>query len=275
LFTPYHDVRLPRSNSGTRSVMIIHDTCLAEFPGLYPRRVRTYYLAMLAVNLRRAAHILTDTEASRAAILKRYAVAPQRISVLPSAASPDFDPEHVDRAALQEVRARYRGLHMLFYPSGSDARKNIGRLLDALGLLLAAGEEWRLVATGSKDPAWSQQLAKVPAAITQRVEFLGRLDERAVQTYYAAADVVVYPTLCEGFGRLCLEAMRMGAPLACSDIPVLREPLDVAAIAAGIRKAREQGRSQPQRDPRFDAEPVAQAFVSLMDDMLPAEPTHA
>ena len=278
LVSPYHDVRLPRPATGTRSVMMVHDTCLEDLPDLYPRRVRLYYLYMLAVNLPRAAHILTLTEASRDSILRHYNVAHEQLSVVPSAVTLDFAPENVDPAMVAEARARYGGSRVLFYPSGSDARKNIGRLVDAFGLLLANGEEWRLLLTGENDPGWGRHLLNLPEATRKRIEFLGRLDERAVQTYYAAADVVVYPTLCEGFGRLCLEAMRMGAPLACSDIPVLHEvagaypeyfdPLDVAAIAAAIRKACAQGRRPPQRDTRFDADPVARRFVALMDRVL-------
>jgi len=278
LVSPYHDVRLPQASSGTRSVMMVHDTCLEDLPDLYPRRVRLYYLYMLGVNMSRAAHILTLTRASRDAILRHYDVAPKRLSVLPSAVTLDFGPENVDPAAVAEARTRHGRSRILFYPSGSDARKNIGRLLEAFALLLANSEDWGLLVTGDNDPGWSRHLVNVPEATRKRIEFLGRLDERAVQTYYAAADVVVYPTLCEGFGRLCLEAMRMGAPLACSDIPVLHEvaggypeyfdPFNIGAIADAICRARNKGRRPPQRDSRFDAEPVARAFVSLMDGIV-------
>jgi glycosyltransferase involved in cell wall biosynthesis len=275
MFTPYHDVRLPRPATGVRSVMMVHDTCLQDLPGMYPPRVRLYYLHMLGLNLRRAAHILTLTQASRASVLRHYQVAPERLSVLPTAVTLDFGPENVDPKTVREVQARHGNCRLLFYPSGSDARKNIARLLEAFDLLLADGEDWRLITTGSNDAAWSAHLAKAAPRARDRVEFAGRLEERTVQTYYAAADVVVYPTLCEGFGRLCLEAMRMGTPLACSDIPVLHEvaggypeyfdPLDVRAIAGAIRRARDKGRRSPQRDNRYDAEPVVRAFVSLMD----------
>src|SRR4051812_48537180 len=32
MFTPYHDVRLPRRATGVRSVMMLHDTCLQDLP---------------------------------------------------------------------------------------------------------------------------------------------------------------------------------------------------------------------------------------------------
>jgi glycosyltransferase involved in cell wall biosynthesis len=52
------------------------------------------------------------------------------------------------------------------------------------------------------------------------------------------------PTRAEGFGLPVVEAMRRGVPVACSDIPVLREvggdvpvyfdPHDPAAVAAAV-----------------------------------------
>jgi len=61
------------------------------------------------------------------------------------------------------------------------------------------------------------------------------------------AACLAFPTLGEGFGLPVLEAMRRGVPVACSDIPVLREvggdvaryfpPADAAAAAAAIAAA--------------------------------------
>ena len=63
---------------------------------------------------------------------------------------------------------------------------------------------------------------------------------------HAHAAAVVYPSLYEGFGIPCVEAMACGAPLAasnvaslpeiCGDAAVLFDPLDPDAIADGIRR---------------------------------------
>ena len=63
---------------------------------------------------------------------------------------------------------------------------------------------------------------------------------------YRTAAAVVYPSLYEGFGMPCLEAMACGAPVAasnvaslpevCGDAAVYLDPASVESIADAIRR---------------------------------------
>ena len=106
-----------------------------------------------------------------------------------------------------------------------------------------------------------------------------------IKAHYAAAHAVIYPTLCEGFGRPCLEAMLTGAPIACSDLAVLREvagdyahyfdPYEPRSIAAATLAAMASGRRGPRRDARFELGAVAGNFTALMDRLLAEVPLRA
>jgi glycosyltransferase involved in cell wall biosynthesis len=54
---------------------------------------------------------------------------------------------------------------------------------------------------------------------------------------YAGAEAFVFPSLYEGFGLPVVEAMSCGAPVVCSDIPVLREVAGDAALYFDPRDA--------------------------------------
>jgi glycosyltransferase involved in cell wall biosynthesis len=281
VFSPYHDVRLPH---GIPSAMMVHDTCLSDMGHLYPWQIRAYYRAMLNVNLGRARHVLTVSESSRACILARFAFPAERVTVVPNTLEPDFLEAPDDPAHIGEIRAHQTAGLRLLYPSGAEYRKNVPRLLKALELLVGRGLEPHLWVTGMRDAGWERALASCSQLLHARLHFLGRLSLADLRTHYLASDSVVYPSFCEGFGRVCLEAMELGVPIACSDLPVLREvageyptyfsPRDVDQMADSIAASAAQGRREPHHEPRFHRAAVAQLFVHTMDRIISAECGH-
>lgn len=272
LFTPYHDVRLPR---GIPSVMMVHDTCLSDLPDVYPFRIRAYYLYMLRRNLSLASRVLTVSQTSRRDLFNRYGVCDAISGVVSNAIDPKFTKsDTVIAEAIMLRNERGPGLN-LFYPGGSDHRKNIGRLIDAIEILVRRGEKLNLWITGTRDAAWSARLSDAPVCEAARFHFIGRVSIESLAAQYRACDAVVYPTLCEGFGRVVLEAMEVGVPIACSDIEVLREvagnypnyfnPRDPKDIADGILAAAARGPQVPRRCNDYQPERVVKAFLDQMD----------
>jgi glycosyltransferase involved in cell wall biosynthesis len=119
-----------------------------------------------------------------------------------------------------------------------EPRKNLARLVEAwrlldgeLGLVLAGGEGW-----GDR-----------PDLADPRVRRLGYVPDEEIARLYRGAAVYAFPSMFEGFGMPIVEAMACGTPVvasahpsldeACGDAAVRVDPLDVAAIAAGIREA--------------------------------------
>jgi glycosyltransferase involved in cell wall biosynthesis len=77
------------------------------------------------------------------------------------------------------------------------------------------------------------------------IESRGHVDLDTLVDLYRSAAALVYPSLYEGFGIPCVEAMACGCPVAASDVASLPEvcgdaavyfdPLDPGSIAEGIR----------------------------------------
>jgi glycosyltransferase involved in cell wall biosynthesis len=272
VMSPYHDVRMPK---GVPSVIGVHDLCLDELKSVYPRRIRAYYLTQLRHNLRRAAFVITVSETSRNKLVERHGVAPERVGVVYNTPPGAFGVA-ADAETIAGFRQRYcADGPLLFYPGGSEYRKNVTRLMQTFTRLAQRDEGLILLVTGNKDPRWDAELAGIPDALRQQMVFAGRLNDAELRLAYAAADAVVYPSLCEGFGRVCLEAMDTGTPLACSDLPVMREvagdyahyfdPHNVESIIEAVSVALSDGRRSPVRDPRFQGPAVRASFLLAMD----------
>ena len=81
---------------------------------------------------------------------------------------------------------------------------------------------------------------------------LGTVPEAEMPAWYAAADVLAFPSTKEGWGLAVLEAMSAGLPVVVSDLPVFLEYL------------------QPGRDalvvPVGDAAALSGALAAVLDD---------
>jgi glycosyltransferase involved in cell wall biosynthesis len=95
--------------------------------------------------------------------------------------------------------------------------KKVNLIIRALALLRQEGTQMRLIVGGDgEDKPNLMNLAR-KSALSEQVEFIGRLSDEDVCTYMSRAKFVVFPTTNEPFGLVPLEAMACGTPVIVSD----------------------------------------------------------
>jgi len=108
--------------------------------------------------------------------------------------------------------------------------------------------------------------------VEDRMRFADYVPDAELEALWGIAGVAAFPTRAEGFGMPVLEALARGVPVACSDLPVLREvsgglartfgPDDPAGAAATIAAALEDpgdvARTGPAWAARFTWEAAAE-----------------
>lgn len=89
----------------------------------------------------------------------------------------------------------------------------------------------KLVIAGAKDSKFDEvdDLKENLNLSARIVEFISP-DDDTIINLYQHADLFVFPSLFEGFGLPPLEAVALGCPVILSDIPILREIFEDAAI---------------------------------------------
>jgi glycosyltransferase involved in cell wall biosynthesis len=126
------------------------------------------------------------------------------------------------------------------------------------------GIDLHLVCTGRMNEYWPTIEAEVRELNLERqVHVLGYIPEEHVRALYRLCAFTVFPSLFEGSGLPALEALAEGAPLACSNIPVLTDqvggaaelfdPTSVESIAASLVKV--------TKDAEYRAELVTRATI--------------
>jgi glycosyltransferase involved in cell wall biosynthesis len=181
----------------------------------------------------------------------RSDLTPERVSVVPLAASSALIPQH-DPLALQAIRAKYAlgDSPFLLCVSTLDKRKNLGRLLEAFHLWILqqkdAGTLLVLAGFQGNDTSSVQQYLSKHSILRSRVILPGFIPDADLRDLYSAALAFIYPSLEEGFGLPVLEAMQCGLPVATSQAGALEElvgksgvlfdPTNPESIAAGIHE---------------------------------------
>lgn len=96
-------------------------------------------------------------------------------------------------------------------------RKGLHILLEACKILQQQGyREYTLQIVG--DGPQREELEKFSQEhhLTDRIQWIGRVDYNLISAYFRNADVFVLPTLEDTWGVVVLEAMLMGKPVLCS-----------------------------------------------------------
>ncbi|HEY4300792.1 MAG TPA: glycosyltransferase family 1 protein [Candidatus Didemnitutus sp.] len=203
-----------------RHAVIVHDLIALHFPQ-QSRSQHRYYRRMLPRVLRAATQVVTISESMRIELAKEFPeTAAARAVVIPS-----YVARFGDSATPGRSLAERRQSGQLAFLGARYRHKNLSLVLRAMERPAAAG--LRLVVTGCRRELWPEL---PPLEATHRVEVLSFAPEATLDRLYATSLALVYPSLAEGQGLPPLEAMRMGCPVVCADIPVLRETCGEAAF---------------------------------------------
>lgn len=130
---------------------------------------------------------------------------------------------HGVETAFFEIAAKREPRDYLLCVSTLHPHKNLDRLMRVHASMPDAPE---LVITGLRGFA----AAGLERSAGPRVRFTGWIPRAELYELFRCARAFVYPSTFEGFGMPVLEAMAAGVPVACSDIPPLREIADGLTI---------------------------------------------
>jgi glycosyltransferase involved in cell wall biosynthesis len=211
-------------------VVTVHDLAFEEHPADFTPRTRAKYRWFTPRAVRSAERVICVSRFTAADVCERYGVSDERIRVVPNAPSlPIGDTQPPASGYILAV-------------GDLRPKKNLDRLVAA----------WRRADTGRR-----LVIAGLGSGPWPDVETPGFLDDARLDALLRGADLLVHPSLYEGFGLVVVEAMARGVPVACADATALPEvaggaaelfdPLDAEAIAAALGSALERAGELTER----------------------------
>ncbi len=216
-------------------VITIYDLDFLDHPERTRAEIRRDYPGLTARHARRADLVVVISEHTARAVTSRLGVDDARV-VICRPGAPDTPP----RAVPAEPGP-------ILFVGTIEPRKNLPALFAAYDRVVAGRPDAPpLVLAGRRVEQSAAILATLATwpALAGRVRHLGYVTDAERQQLYAAASMLVLPSLEEGFGMTAVEAMQAGVPVVAArrgalpevvgDAGTLVDPTDEVALAYAI-----------------------------------------
>lgn len=161
--------------------------------------------ALFRLNLGFVSSAVVQTEAMRRAMQAAYPALADRLVVISQP-----PPEWLLNSGLKRVARETSGNLKLFYPAAGYPHKNHS-LLETFEQEGLGGDlvEAIVVTVAPPEGHWEGGL----------LQYRGTLGTEDIVRSYASADALVFPSLQESYGLPLVEAMYLGLPIVCADLP--------------------------------------------------------
>jgi glycosyltransferase involved in cell wall biosynthesis len=250
----YHSVQLGLpAIRRVPAVLTIHDLAPLRWSSHYLRlpyaRVGHAWQYALA---QRADAIIAVSEATKADVIARLGIHPERIRVIPEAVDAAFHPpSHEVGAAVARDRFGVPGRYVL-YVGQFDPRKNMDGLFTAFARAADRDPELRLVIVGTlgKLAGLMRDALARSRVDPAGVVVAGEVDDATLAALYAGAECLLHAAWLEGFGLTALEALAAGTPVVGYRAGAVAEVVGDAGVLVD------------EREPNG----LGDALVSLLDD---------
>lgn len=232
----------PRRSDVAR-IVTVHDLTFFTHPSEHSRSKRALFRRAIRVAAQRADHLICVSEKTADDLIRLVDVRVP-IEVIPHGIDlTHFTSVEPTLGHDQAVLAEFGLDHPYVLHLGTiEPRKNVQRLLDAVGQLRSGGvADPDVVLVGGAWPG-AREALRIPPQV--RVHHLGIVRDGAVPALLRRAAVVAYPSLAEGFGLPVIEALAAGSPVVTSagsvmerladGAVILVDPAQISSVADGI-----------------------------------------
>jgi glycosyltransferase involved in cell wall biosynthesis len=179
-----------------------------------------------------SSHFHAVTETVKRSAVEVFRIRPDRVTVIERGRDPSRlgEPGEDRRRRIREGLGVSSDAELVLSAGRQEYAKGYTHLLEALAPMVRSRPRLVALIAGRRGNA-TARLEELHArlGLGTRVRFMGHRGD--VPDLLAAADVFAFPSIYEGFGGGAVEAMALGVPVVCCDLPTLRDVLEPGRTA--------------------------------------------
>ncbi len=271
------------------TIITVFDATTLKLPHLHSRSAIFFWKHIQPRLFRAAKRIIVISKDVKNDLIHLMHIPEDQIAVIYCAPKKLFNtPPTLEE--IQEIREKYDlPPRYLLYIGLIAKKKNLGTLIRALSILSNQGYTPPLILAGrlykQSDGSAIFQLIET-LKLTDKVSYIGAVPDQDLKGLYGGAEIFIYPSLHEGFGIPCIEAMKCGVPVIASHsgaIPEITQdaallvthPTDAKALSEAIQQLMQNKqyhgeliRRGLKRSRSFSWEKSAQQLIRLYQQVL-------
>jgi len=220
--------------TAVKSVVTIHDLIFKIYPNTYPFFDRQLYDIKFKYSCKQADKIIAISESTKNDIIQYYQIAPEKIEVIYQSCLPlYFDDEYVEKIRLNLPDT------FLLYVGSVIPRKNLELIIKAYQFLPADFSIPVVVVGSGKHYKRKMEQLIHQLGFEKKFIWLDNVNAKKLKTLYKQAQLLVYPSLYEGFGLPVAEALLCKTPVITSNTSSLKEAGGTASVYINPNDAKE------------------------------------
>lgn len=234
-----------------KSVVTVFDITPLHYPELHAKTTVWFLKCLHPFILRHTDRIIAISNNVKDDLVHNFQLPSDKIDVVYCAPKAIFSTHAESSESYEALRQYHLPERYILFVGMLAKKKNLPTLIEALGILKGSGFQCPpLVIAGrryrqSDESDIFQQIHTL--GLDKDVHYIGPVDDIVLPALYHRAEAFIFPSLHEGFGIPCLEAMICRVPLVAARsgaIPeivgdaalLVDDPTDAHALAEAIRR---------------------------------------
>ena len=238
-----HEIPLGIEKTNIKSVVTIHDLIFIRYPHLFSSIDRKIYHKKFQSACKRANKIIAISHQTKNDIIEFFGTDENKIEVVYQGCNNVFQSK-ISRKRIEEICKKYNLPEKFILNIGTiEERKNLLTILKSIKEL----PKQHLVVIGNGKEYKNKCLQYIiEHNLQKRVSFLSGIELEEIAAIYQKSEIMIYPSVFEGFGIPILEALFSKTPVITSQGGCFSEtggehsiyinPLSVSEITSAITK---------------------------------------